>query len=112
PALRRAPETPAALVGLPVLVVDDNATNRRILEEILLHWRMRATAVDSGRTALACMRQAKAAGTPYALVLLDAMMPEMDGFTFAEALQHDPELAGSLVMMLSSAGSASDAARC
>ena len=112
PALRREPETPADLQGLSVLVVDDNATNRRILEEILTHWRMRPTAVDSGRTALACMRQAKAAGTPYSLVLLDAMMPEMDGFSFAEAIQDDPDLAGSLIMMLSSAGSPSDAARC
>ncbi|MDR3639555.1 MAG: response regulator [Isosphaeraceae bacterium] len=112
PALRKEPETPADLHGLSVLVVDDNATNRRILEEILTHWRMRPTAVDSGRTALACMRQAKAAGTPFSLVLLDAMMPEMDGFSFAEAIQDDPELAGSLIMMLSSAGSPSDAARC
>jgi signal transduction histidine kinase/DNA-binding response OmpR family regulator len=112
PARPPAAETPPDLRGRSVLIIDDNATNRRILEEIVTHWGMRPTSVDSGLAALARMKRAAAAGTPYSLLLLDAMMPEMDGFTLAERIQADPDIAGSLIMMLSSAGSASDAARC
>ena len=53
------------LAGLPVLVVDDNATNRRILEELLSHWGMRPTAVDGGRAALAAIQRAGDAGEPF-----------------------------------------------
>src|SRR5262249_45744289 len=71
---------PAFLHDLPVLVVDDNATNRRILHELLSSWHMKVTAAESGRAALAALEQAGKAGTPFPLVLLDKMMPEMDGF--------------------------------
>ena len=100
------------LEGLPVLVVDDNATNRQILDELLTHWGMRPTAVDGGRAALAAIQRAGDAGEPYPLVLLDAMMPEMDGFAVAEQIQRDPELAGTAVLMLSSADLQGDAERC
>jgi two-component system sensor histidine kinase/response regulator len=90
--------------GLSVLVVDDNATNRRILEEILLNWGMKPTVVDSGKAALAEMKLHAADGQPFMLALLDAMMPEMDGFALAEQIQQHPELARATVMMLSSAG--------
>ena len=106
---------PAATVGiqgLPVLVVDDNATNRRILEEVLTNWRMEPTVVAGGAEALAEMARARYAGRPYALVLLDAMMPDMDGFRLAEEVGHTPGLAGVTLMMLSSAGQSEDAARC
>jgi CheY-like chemotaxis protein/HPt (histidine-containing phosphotransfer) domain-containing protein len=103
---------PAALAGLPVLVVDDNATNRRILVEMLTNWRMRPTAADSGLAALAELRRAAAAGEPFALVLLDALMPGMDGFLLAEHIRAHPELAGATVMMLSSSDRAGDASRC
>src|SRR5438132_6563679 len=69
---------PADLRDLPVLVVDDHATNRRILQEMLTNWQMKPTVVDSGKAALAEMLRAAQAGQPYTLVLLDAMMPEMD----------------------------------
>ena len=95
-----------------MLVVDDNATNRLILDELLAGWGMRPTAVDGGPAALAAMRQAGDAGEPFPLVLLDAMMPEMDGFAVAERIQRDPELAGTAVMMLSSADLRGDAERC
>jgi len=98
--------------GLSVLVVDDNATNRRILQEMLTNWGMKPTVVESGREALEAMRRAAASGEGYALVLLDAMMPEMDGFTLAETIQQHPELAGATIMMLSSAGLPADRARC
>jgi two-component system, sensor histidine kinase and response regulator len=97
---------------LRVLVVDDNATNRRLLEEILTNWRMRPTVVAGGREALAALEQARQAGEPYELVLLDQMMPEMDGFSLAAEIQQRPELAGATLMMLSSAGQGADAARC
>ncbi|MGH8058792.1 MAG: response regulator, partial [Candidatus Entotheonellia bacterium] len=100
------------LRDLPVLIVDDNATNRRILTEILTYWHMQPTAVESGRTALAAMEQAQEAGEPFQLVLVDAMMPEMDGFTLTEQIKQRPELAEVTMMMLSSGGQRRDALRC
>src|SRR5205823_58317 len=87
----------------------DNATNRLILQEMLTNWGMRPTVADGGAAALAALERAR---EPFALVLLDAMMPGMDGFTLAERLQHTPGVAGSTLMMLSSAGQREDAARC
>lgn len=92
--------------GLRVLVVDDNATNRRILEEILLQWQMRPTVVPSGAAALEALERAWRGGEPFALILLDAQMPEMDGFALAERLQAHPEWVRAKVM-LTSAGSGS-----
>ncbi len=98
--------------GLPVLVVDDNATNRRILAEMLTNWGMKPTVVDSGRAALVALQEAAGSGEPFPLALLDAMMPEMDGFDLAEQIKQHPELARAAIMMLSSAGQRGDAARC
>jgi two-component system, sensor histidine kinase and response regulator len=106
------PREPANVRDLPVLVVDDNATNRLILEEMLTSWRMKPTVVESGASALAILEQAREAGEPFALVLLDAMMPEMDGFGLAEAIRQRPDAAEATLMMLSSAGSFGDASRC
>jgi len=107
-----APMEPIALQGLPVLVVDDNATNRRFLEELLGRWQMKPTCADSGPAALTTLEQAVEAGAPFPLVLLDAMMPEMDGFAVAERIKHTPRLAGATIMMLTSARQPGDAARC
>src|SRR5438067_645175 len=71
---------PLALRCVSVLVVDDNETHRRVLEKSLTGWGMRPTLVASGAQALAAMRQAAERGSPFPLVLLDAGMPEMDGF--------------------------------
>ncbi|HXG10085.1 MAG TPA: response regulator [Gemmataceae bacterium] len=103
---------PAGLRGLAVLVVDDNATNRRVLVDLLRHWEARPTAVDSGTAALAELRRAAAAGEPYPLLLVDALMPEMDGFMLAEQVQREPDLAGPTIMMLTSADRQGDANRC
>jgi PAS domain S-box-containing protein len=103
---------PAALTDLPVLVVDDNATNRRILVEMLTNWRMRPTAAEGGRSALAVMRSAAEAGTPFSLVLLDANMPEIDGFQLAEEIRRHPRLAGATMMMLTSGERPDDVRRC
>jgi two-component system, sensor histidine kinase and response regulator len=108
----RAASPPEALHGLPVLVVDDNATNRLILSEMLAGWQMHAIAVDGADAALAEMHRARAGGSPYWLVLVDAMMPQVDGFMLMERIRASPELLGATVMMLSSAGRHEDAERC
>jgi PAS domain S-box-containing protein len=100
------------LDGLRVLVVDNNAVNRRILGEMLLNWRMTPKVVESGRRGLEEMLLAAESGSAYQLVLLDAVMPEMDGFALAEEIHQQPQLAGATVMMLSSAMPSGSAARC
>jgi CheY-like chemotaxis protein/HPt (histidine-containing phosphotransfer) domain-containing protein len=115
------PAAPPALVpprqepdleGMRVLVVDDNATNRRILDEILTTWGMRPTGVDGGAAALQALDAARAADDPFPLVLLDYQMPDMDGFEVAERIGQRPHLAGATIMMLSSVGQRGDAQRC
>src|SRR5262249_26364222 len=108
----RAERNPQELRGLPVLVVDDNATNLQILEHTLIGWEMHPTLAVSGAAGLAAMRQASAEGRPFALVLLDAMMPDEDGFAIARRIQEDPQLSGSALLMLSSAAQMVDPARC
>ncbi len=97
---------------LPVLIVDDNATNRRILKDVLTNWQMNPTAVEGGQQALVALEQAKETGVPFPVVLLDAQMPDMDGFSLAQQIKDDSRLAGATIMMLSSAGQRGDALRC
>ena len=117
-ALVKAPAVMAAvpdavdLRDLPVLIVDDNATNRRLLEEMLIGWRMVPTLAASASEALAALRVAQESGRPFPLVLTDVQMPDADGFTLAEAIKKDPAIAGATVVMLTSAGQPGDAARC
>jgi len=99
------------LVGLDVLVVDDNATNRRILEGILTGWGMRPTLVDGGLAAIAALDRALVAGNPFPLALIDFQMPDLDGFGLAELVKQRPELATTMIMMLSSVGHRGDAIR-
>jgi PAS domain S-box-containing protein len=103
---------PQDLQGLRALVVDDNAVNRRMLSAMLLNWRMKPTVVASGASALEEMTRAANADAAYEVVLLDAMMPEMDGFALAEKINEQPALADATVMMLSSAMPAGTAERC
>jgi two-component system, sensor histidine kinase and response regulator len=100
------------LQGLKVLVVDDNATNRRILEEILTVWGMRPTLVDGGLAAIVALDRALAAGKPFPLAIIDFQMPDLDGFGLAGRIKARPELATTMVMMISSVGSQGDAIRC
>jgi signal transduction histidine kinase/DNA-binding response OmpR family regulator len=100
------------LRDLPVLIVDDNATNRHVLEEMLLGWRMVPTLTASAPEALAALRAAEQSRTPFPLVLTDFQMPVTDGFTLAEAIKKDPAIAGAAIVMLTSAGQPGDAARC
>src|SRR2546422_7466031 len=112
PVTQAAPLDLENMKDLPVLVVDDNATNRRILEEVLTNWRMKPTVVDRARAALSALERARDASAPFALVLTDGRMPEMDGFELAEQIRQHPELARATIMMLSSDGQRGDAARC
>ncbi len=102
----------SALEGLTVLVVDDNLTNRRILEEILTNWKMRPETAESGAAALSELARATADGRPYQLVLLDAMMPEMDGFELAKRIHADPNINRCTLVMISSAARPGDADHC
>ncbi|MFA6121525.1 MAG: PAS domain S-box protein [Sideroxydans sp.] len=100
------------VADMPVLLVDDNATNRRLLREMLGNWKMRPTVVSSGDEALAELQRAAGAGQPYGLAILDVQMPGMDGFTLAERIREHPEYVGATVMMLSSEGQRGHASRC
>ncbi|HEV8209840.1 MAG TPA: response regulator [Vicinamibacterales bacterium] len=108
----REPNAEALLAGLPVLIVDDNAVNRRILHTQLTRWHTRPTAVGSGQEAFDALAAAAAAGHPFVLVLLDVNMPDLDGFQVAERIQSRPELAGATIMMLSSSGQYGETSRC
>ncbi len=109
---REAIPTPEALRGVPVLVVDDNATNRRILKEVVAAWGMTPTLADSAEAGLAEMHRAAGQGKPFRLLLLDAMMPDLDGFDMTERIRSAPELRGLPILMLSSAGQLQDADHC
>jgi CheY-like chemotaxis protein len=100
------------LDGLPVLIVDDNETNRRILERTVANWRMRPHSVPGGAEALAAMDRAASAGAPYRLVLSDLNMPKMDGFGLYGRLQEHPQHRDAPVILLTSASRPGDAARC
>ena len=102
----------AALRGVPTLIVDDNSTNRLMLEEQVRHWGMMPTLATDGKCGIEILEQANAAGTTYSLILLDSCMPGMDGFTFAKRVKADPRFQGAIIMMLTSGGQRGDALRC
>ncbi len=109
PPVRRSP---IKLCGLPVLVADNNVTSRRILLEVLSGWGMTPTPVESGLAALEVLRQARAALNPFALVVIDVSMPDMDGLSLVGRIKADPDLAGTALMMLSSEARRVDADAC
>ena len=98
--------------GLRVLVVDDSAAHRHILEQMVAGLQMRPILADGGPAALDAMRRSKAAGTPFALALVDAHMPGMDGFALIEKAREGPPLADTIIMMLDVIDPASQVARC
>ncbi|HUE86463.1 MAG TPA: response regulator, partial [Vicinamibacterales bacterium] len=110
----------AAIAAIPyvdlrdvaVLVVDDNTTNRHLLEGMLLGWCMAPTQAANVPDALAALRAAQQTGRPFTLVLADCQMPDADGFALAKAVKEDPALADTAVVMLTSGGQPGDAARC
>ncbi len=104
--------TSAELTDIPVLIVDDNATNRRILIEITRSWGMNSIAVESGGAALQTMRQATASGNSFRLAIIDSRMPQMSGFELAERIKEDSTMSSVAIMMVTSAGQRGEAARC
>jgi PAS domain S-box-containing protein len=110
-AARRAELTPVKTRNLPVLIVDDNDTNRQILEEMIANWKMKPVATKNGRDALEALGRAKTRGNPFRLVLLDAHMPEIDGFEVAARIKQSPELRDATVILLTSAAQREDLLR-
>ena len=107
------PEMPEVeLTDLAALIVDDNKVNRLVLRDLLLRWKMRPTMVESGTAAIEALIAAREQGRPFSLVLLDANMPDMDGFEVARRIKESARLAGPTIMMLSSSGLHGETARC
>ncbi len=105
-------EPPTFLHGLRVLIVDDSATNRRILSDVLTHWKMKPDGAAGGAEGLRALRAAARARRPYALAIVDGQMPRMDGFMFADTVRRDRRLRATRLVMLTSAARPEDAARC
>lgn len=112
PATASAKLKPAFLQEVAVLVVDDNSTNRQILNELLSHWGMRPTLAENGKCGIEILEQTYANGAAFPLILLDSHMPDMDGFAFAKRVKGDPRFRGSIIMMLTSGGQRGDGLRC
>jgi len=108
----REPVEPVQLAGLRALVVDDNATNRRILGTMLERWGMHPVLAAGGAEAMNLFPQSDTPANPFALILVDARMPDMDGFALVEWLVTQTDLRHTTVMMLTSSARSGDAARC
>src|SRR5262249_15028428 len=111
PPEQLAARPPVLLHDLPVLVVDDNATNRRILGEWLRGWQMKPEAVGDGLSAMDALWHSAACGRPYALVLLDARMPDVGGLALAARIRERAELSGTRLILLTSGDRPGDLAR-
>ena len=111
-AIAAREHTFTSLQNLRVLVVDDNHTNRRILETMLVRRAMSVTAVERAEAALIAADRAQRAGEPYQLIVVDCQMPEMDGFELISQLRATPSGSAAMIMMLTSSEHSDDAARC
>ncbi|MGH9470340.1 MAG: response regulator [Terriglobia bacterium] len=107
-----APAEPSALAGLRVLIVDDNLTNRLFLQEVLRRWGAEPRLADGAPSALRALSEARRSGQPFQMILTDAQMPEVDGFGLAKQIRETPQVAGPVIMMLTSMGQRGDATRC
>ena len=111
--LAAASASPAPLDGLRVLIVDDNATSRQQLMDLLTSWRLRPMAVAGAKEALTALKRVKGADNAFAFTLIDAQMPEVDGFELAEMIRAEfADRAGHLLILLSSPDRAAELARC
>jgi signal transduction histidine kinase/DNA-binding response OmpR family regulator len=112
----QGPERPPAewelVQGKKILVVDDNSSSRRVLDEMLRHWGMEPVPVSGGSEAVQKLQRACEAGEPFPLVLTDAHMPEMDGFTLAKRIKQDTEISAGVIMMLVTGDRPRDITRC
>ncbi len=114
PGSQPAPPIPSEedLQGMPTLIIDDNATNRRILSELTRQWKMKPHMCDSGESGLAELSRAASEGNPYRLLLLDEQMPGMDGMEVLDRIRRNPVLQSAVIMMLTSCDQVKSAARC
>jgi len=110
--LQSAPADPVELENVPVLIVDDNLTNRTILENMLTHWGMLPTLAVDAKSAMVELERAQQSNKLFNLILLDLCMPDVDGFSLCEHIRKQPRLTDVTVMMLSSSGQSGDIARC
>ncbi len=106
------PPTSRSLSGVSVLIVDDNATNRRVLANAVTRWGLKASLAASAQDAILMVQSAASAGSPFALMLCDVHMPDMDGFELAERVLRDPILSAVKIILLTSGGQRGDGARC
>ena len=111
-ASKTAPIPEAGLRGLCALIVDDNATNRRILTHTLMQWGVEACSAADSESALAALAEAQSLGKRFDLVLIDSRMSDIDGFAVVEQVRADSRLSDAELIMLTSAGQPGDAARC
>jgi signal transduction histidine kinase/CheY-like chemotaxis protein/HPt (histidine-containing phosphotransfer) domain-containing protein len=114
-ASTHAPDNAACLrdlQDLPVLIVDDNAANRRILDAITKSWGMRPTTVENGKAALGAIQTASDRESPFRLAVIDGSMPGMDGFELVERIRKNPVVSNTIIMMLTSAGQRGEGERC
>jgi two-component system, sensor histidine kinase and response regulator len=111
PAEAQAAEStpPADLQDLRLLIVDDNATNRKILCKQTASWNMGTTSAEDGPRALEALRSAADHGAPFDMAILDMQMPEMDGMELARKIKADPTLASTQLVLLTSMGQRGDA---
>jgi PAS domain S-box-containing protein len=107
-----APADPELMQGLPVLIVDDNQTNRSILKELLTGWGMRPDMANEGKSALEALGNAFQSGSPFRLVITDMQMPEMDGIALCEEIRRSTRFGQVPLLLLSSSLRPSEAARC
>ena len=103
---------PVVVAGTPILVVDDNTTNRRILEDMLTNWGTEPVTASTAESAMQMLQFRHNEGKkPFQLLLTDVNMPEMDGFTLAEQIRRQPRFADLSIIMLTSSGRPGDVAR-
>jgi CheY-like chemotaxis protein len=100
------------LEGLSVLVVDDNDTNRDILDKMLSNRGLKTTLANSGPAALRALKHSAESGNPFRLIVIDVHMPGMDGFALTQCIKADPQFSGANIALLTSGVQSGDADRC
>jgi signal transduction histidine kinase/DNA-binding response OmpR family regulator len=101
-----------SLKGLRVLIVDDNRTNRRFLQDLLINWHMKPLVIESGSSIIEILESAANNHLPFDMILLDQHMPDHDGFAVTNLIKVNGKYSHIPIIMLTSAGQRGDATRC